>query len=365
MSSEKTEQPTHHKIKKAREEGQVAKSKDATQVLLMGAMFGYTLADAESIVRRVGEILLMPPTLYDMEFRDAIAVAITEMTRSGLILLAPYLLIVLVIGIAGEVLQTGLLFAVKAMMPKLDKLSPAKNAKNVFSAKNMVEFIKSTLKVVFLTYVVYYVIRGVLNPLLLLPYYGAEAAGLILGTMLKTLIIYTFTGFAVIAFFDFIYQRRAHTKSLMMSMEEIKQEFKQMEGDPHVKSHRRGLAKELAMGDGEQKAARKSTVVVTNPTHYAVALYYDEGSTPLPIVMAKGADAKARAIVRIAEEEHIPVMENVPLARALIATGKLNQYIPSELVEPVAEVLLALRRLAQERGELDELDDGDDHARDD
>ncbi|MDB5840441.1 MAG: EscU/YscU/HrcU family type secretion system export apparatus switch protein [Herminiimonas sp.] len=350
MSSEKTEQPTSNKIKKAREDGQVAKSKDFTQVLLMGALFGYTLADSEAIVRRVGQILLMPPQLYEMDFRGAVAIGVTEMARSGLILLFPYLLIVIVVGVCAEMLQTGVLFAFKALMPKGDKLSPAKNAKNIFSMKNVIEFIKSAFKVIFLTAVVYYVMRQVIDPLLKLPYSGIDHAGMMLVVMLKTLVIYTFIGFAVIAFFDFIYQRHSYTKGLMMSMEEIKQEYKQMEGDPHVKSHRRGLAKEIAMGEMEQKT-KKSTVVVTNPTHFAVALYYDEIETPLPIVLAKGADAVARAIVRVARAENIPVMENVPLARALMATAPVNQYIPSELVEPVAEVLLALRRLAQERDE--------------
>ncbi|MGI4847203.1 MAG: type III secretion system export apparatus subunit SctU [Janthinobacterium lividum] len=349
MSSEKTEPPTRQKIKKAREDGQVAKSKDFTQVLLMGSLFGYTLGNAEAIVKRISDIMLMPPQLYRMEFRGAIAIAFGEMVKSGLIVLAPYLLIVLVIATFAELIQTGILFAFKALIPKLDKLNAAANVKNIFSMKNAVEFIKSSFKVVFLSAVVYYVIRGVLYPLLLIPYYGAEHAGLMLAVMIKTLVIYTFIGFAVIAFFDFLYQRYNYIKGLRMSLEEIKQEYKQMEGDPHVKSHRRGLAKELAMGEGEQKAARKSTVVVTNPTHYAVALYYDEIETPLPIVLAKGADKVARAIVQAAEEENIPVMENVPLTRALMATATINQYIPSELVEGVAEVLLALRRLAQDR----------------
>lgn len=352
MSSEKTEEPTRHKIEEARKEGQVAKSRDFTQVLLIGALFGYTLGNAEAIVRQLTGILLMPAQLYGMEFRGAIALALTDMGREGALLLAPYIVIVLVIGTFGELIQSGILFAFKALMPKLDKLNPATNVKNVFSMKNAVEFIKSTIKVVFLSAVVYYVVRMELQPLLLVPYYGAEAAGLMLGITIRTLVIYTFLGFAVIAFFDFLYQRHNYFKELRMSIEEVKQEYKQMEGDPHVKQHRRGLAKELVMGDGDNKPVRKSTVVVTNPTHYAVALYYDEVETPLPIVLAKGADKEARKIVRIAEEENIPVMENVPLARALIATAGINQYIPSELVESVAEVLLALRRMAQERDSL-------------
>ncbi|MGV3656041.1 MAG: type III secretion system export apparatus subunit SctU [Noviherbaspirillum sp.] len=350
MSSEKTEQPTPHKIRKAREDGQVAKSKDFTQVLLLGAMLGYTLANSGAIVRDIMQILLFPTQLYGMDFRAAVSSAISELTKSGVMLLVPYLLLGLVVGIFGETIQTGILFAFKALIPKGSKLNPASNLKQMFSMKNVVEFIKSSLKVIFLSTVVYVVIRGLLDPLLKLPYQDIDEAGFMLGEMLKKLVVYTFIGFGAIALLDLVYQRKRYTKDLMMSMQEIKQEYKQLEGDPHVKSHRRGMAKEIAMGDGERKA-RKATVVVTNPIHFAVALYYRREETPLPVVLAKGADAAAKEIVRIAREENIPVMENVPLARALMATADVDKYIPSELVEPVAEVLLALRRMARERAE--------------
>jgi type III secretion protein U len=160
----------------------------------------------------------------------------------------------------------------------------------------------------------------------------------------------TFIAYGVIAVFDFAYQRYSHIKGLMMSMDEIKQEYKQMEGDPHVKGHRRQLAQEIAMGEMVEKT-RKASVVVTNPTHYAVALYYDEEETPLPIVLSKGQDLVAQQIVRVAKEEGIPVMQNVPLTRALMSTAEIDQYIPSELIEPVAEVLRALQRMADERAE--------------
>ncbi len=134
----------------------------------------------------------------------------------------------------------------------------------------------------------------------------------------------------------------------MMSMEEIKQEYKQMEGDPHMKGHRKEMAREIAMGEMVENT-RKANVVVTNPTHVAVALFYEEGETPLPIVLSKGEGSIAEAIRRVAEEEGIPIMQNIPLARALLGKAQLGQYIPSEFIEPVAELLLALRRMAEQR----------------
>jgi len=349
MSSEKTEQPTPHKIRKAREEGQVAKSKDFTQVLLLGAMFGYTLMNAGNIVRQVADMLLFPSQFYGMHFHASVSTIIIELAKGAAMLLLPYILIALIVGVFGELIQTGIIFAFKALKPKGSKLNPATNAKQIFSMKNLVEFVKSSLKVIFLSSVVYFVIRSVLDPLLKLPYEGIDDAGAMLALMLEKLIIYTFVGFGAIALLDFIYQRKRYTKDLMMTMQEVKQEYKQLEGDPHVKSHRRELGKEITMGEGERKTAR-STVVVTNPTHLAIALYYSHGITPLPIVLDKGADEKAQMIIAIARRHNVPRMENVPLAHALMASAEVGQYIPSELVEPVAEVLLALRRLRQEQG---------------
>ncbi len=344
MSSEKTEQPTEHKIRKAREEGQVAKSKDFTQALLAGALFGYLLVDAESIIRTLTEMMRFPAQLYGMHFLDAARMTIDQMLISAVKLLAPFILLGIVIGIFGEMIQTGVLLAFKAVIPKGDRLNPASNVKQVFSMKNLVEFLKSILKMVFLGVLVALVIRDSLNDLILLPSSGLAAAGVAASDMLETLIIHAFIGFFVIALGDLVFQRYNHRKQLMMSMDEIKQEYKQLEGDPHVKGHRKSLAKEIAMGEMVIKT-RKSSAVVTNPTHLAVALYYEAEVTPLPIVLAKGADALAYQMVQVAKECGIPVMQNVALARGLTASAKVDQYIPSDFIEPVAEFLIALRRL--------------------
>ncbi len=348
MSSEKTEQPTDHKLRKAREDGQVAKSKDFTQTLLLAALLGYTLVASDSLVKRFVEIMGAPAMVYGMSFRGAASIMLSQAWDATLWLVMPYVLIVLVVGIFAEVVQTGVLFAFKALIPKGDKLNPVTNLKQMFSMKNMVEFVKSLAKVIFLSILVAKVLRDSLDPLIKIPAAGMGAVGLAVVDMMTTLVIYTFLAYTAIALFDFAYQRYSYIKGLMMSMEEIKQEYKQMEGDPHVKSHRRQLAQEIAMGEMVENT-RKASVVVTNPTHIAVAIYYDEGETPLPIVLGKGEGLVAEQIKRVAEEEGIPVMQNVPLARAMMRSAEVNQYIPSEFIEPVAEVLKALKRLAEEQ----------------
>jgi type III secretion protein U len=344
MSSEKTEQPTEHKIRQAREEGQVAKSKDFTQALLVGALFGYMLANAEFLIKTFSEMIRFPAQLYGMGFLDALRIEIDQMLLSAAKILLPFLLLGIVIAIFGEMIQTGVLLAFKALIPKGDRLNPVTNLKQMFSMKNIVEFIKSIIKVIFLTILITIVIRDSLNSLILLPAQGMAAAGTALSDMLKTLIIYSFIAFSAIALADLAFQRYNHRKQLMMSMDEIKQEYKQLEGDPHMKSHRKSLAKEIATGEMVLKT-RKASAVVTNPTHLAVAIYYKSEITPLPIVVAKGKNKVAYQMVRVARECGIPVMQNIELARALTASAMVDQYIPSEFIEPVAEFLIALRRL--------------------
>jgi len=346
--SEKTEQPTDHRIRKAREEGQIAKSKDFTEVVMMGALVGYTLAMADSIFRRFGEMIALPGHLMGIEFRSAVSLATTALLRAGFEILMPYLLIVIVVGIGVEAAQTGMLVSFKALMPKGDKLNPVTNLQQMFSKKSFMEFLKNCFKATLLSILVYWVVRNSLGTMSKLPLADVGTAGSVLAEIMWVLFSRVFLAFGAIALLDLVWQRQQYIKGLMMSMDEIKQEFKEMEGDPHVKQHRKELAREIAMGDDAQHT-RDASVVVTNPTHLAVALYYEAGETPLPVVLAKGEGAVAERMKRIATEEGIPVMRDVPLARGLMRHAEVHQYIPSDFIEPVAQLMLAVKRLAEEK----------------
>ena len=348
MSGEQTEQPTDHKIRQAREEGQVAKSKDFTEVLMMGALVGYTLACGEDIFRRFAEMIALPGHLVGLEFRSALALASTSLLRAGVVIPMPYPLIVVVVGVFAEGTQTGMLVSFKALMPKGDKLNPITNLQQMFSKKSLVDFLKNCFKVALLSALVYFVIRDSLGTMAKLPLAGVGTAGTVLAEMMWQLFWRVFLAFGVIALFDLVWQRHSYIKGLMMSMDEIRQEYKQMEGDPEMKGHRKEFAKELIMGD-EAEHTREASVVVTNPTHLAVALYYETGKTPLPVVLAMGEGVVAEAMKRVAEEEGIPVMQDIPLARGLMRRAEKHQYIPSDFIEPVAQVMLAVRRLKEER----------------
>lgn len=347
MSGEKTEQPSHKRLKESREKGDVAHSKDFTQTLLILALFGYMIGNAPGLIESFGRLMLIPSELTGMPFEVALKTAIDAALKEGVALMLPFLLIVLGIGMFGEFLQVGIVLAFKKIMPSAQKINILANLKNTFSKKNLMEFLKSIAKIAFLTVLVTQVVRDALPELMSVPHSGLAGLQTGVGGMVRTLIVNVAVAYTIIALADFTWQRLQHRKQLMMSKEEIKQEFKEAEGDPHIKSKRKHLHQEMVM-QGAVNSARKASVVVTNPTHLAIALYYDPDETPLPLVLAKGEGTLAQEMMKAAREAGVPVMQNIPLARALMADAHLDQYIPSELIEPVAEVLRLVRKLAEE-----------------
>lgn len=350
MSGEKTEQPTAKKLRDARKKGQVSSSKDVVSAALVVLMFALLWGASGFYADKLRELILLPTVFIgsDMPFYQAL-----EQTFDGLIVLflqmiAPPLVLAVVVGIAAHLGQFGFLLAFESLKPDLNKLNPGKGIKKIFSIKNLVELLKSILKIALLTILFYQVISDNLANLLKLPGCGLSCVTPLLGALMLDLMIYAGFGFILIAAADFAFQRFQFTKEMRMSKQEVKQEYKEMEGDPRIKGKRRQLHQELMM-QNTAGAVKRSTVVVTNPTHIAIALEYREGETPLPIVRAKGENLMAQRIIEIARAEGIPVMENVPLARALHEQSQVDQYIPSDLIEAVAEVLRWVAQLEPPR----------------
>jgi type III secretion protein U len=342
--SEKTEQPTAKKLREARERGEVAKSKDFTQTALILAFFGYIVSNGKSISEQFGRMMLMPLPYLDVDFGLALSQLIEDMLREGVSLLLPFLMIAIGVGIFAEVIQTGVLISFKAVMPSAKKLDIVSNAQNMVSKKNLMEFLKSIIKIAVLSTVVYYLIKGALPALMYIPAYDIANFGQIFGQLLKIMIVYTGLAYTVLSLADLAWQRFQYTKQLMMSKDEVKQEYKGMEGDPQIKSQRKALHKEM-MENGAVQQAREASVLVTNPTHLAIALKYDEDATPLPLITGMGEGAVAQMMIEAALAAGVPVMQNIPLAHALHDEAMLNQYIPSDLVEPVAAVLKLVQNL--------------------
>ena len=224
-------------------------------------------------------------------------------------------------------------------MPKFEKVSPGAGFKRLFSMKQVVDILKSLAKIIFLSTLLYLVVRRAIDP-----YVASLSCGLpcqisITVAMMERLLLYSALAFVIVAALDFMYQRHSYTKSLMMSKDERKREYKESEGDPHIKRRRKGLARELIMSDSGQKA-RSATAVVVNPTHVAIVLDYDAEKLKLPVVTAKGLGGHAHYLRAEAERAGVPVFRNVSLARALYATTDIEEIVPDELFDAVAEVLV-------------------------
>lgn len=348
MSSEKTEQPTNKRLRDARKKGQVAHSKEVSSTALLLGLFAYFYYGGPWIYRQLLELIVTPAEFYHLPFDQALPKALIAVSTSVVLLSLPAIGIVIVIGVAANYFQVGPLLSFEPLSPKLSKLNPMEKLKQIFSMKNFIEFVKSVIKVVFLSILIYILIRDSMPALVYIPYNGLDAIIQLLNILLFRLAVVTGFAYIVIAVADLFFQRRQHTKQLMMTKQEVKQEHKENEGDPQIKGKRRQLHREMASGEVEERV-KKSTVLVTNPTHYAVALYYEKGRTPLPVLLAKGKGGLALRMIDIAQREGVPVMRNVPLARALYSDAESDRCIPRQFIEPVAEVLRVVIRLRQEQ----------------
>lgn len=338
MSDEKTEQPSPKRLREAREKGQVAKSQDVPSALTVMAVAVYLLAMADAMLRGLMAMVELPMHLMDMPFPQALGTAASGVLALALQTAGPLVAMVMGVALLANLGQVGVMFSFQAAMPKMDNLSPGKWFKKVFSLKNGVEFLKNILKVTVLGATVYATFTAYLPTLFRIPEGDVGDMWRVLGAAGSDLLLRAAGVFCVIAAADYLFQRWQFTRQNMMSKEEVKREYKESEGDPLIKSKRKQLHQEM-LSQNTLGNVRKAKVLVTNPTHFAVALDYDRETTPLPLILAKGEGALARRMIAVAEEEGIPIMRNVPLARALFEQGAENAYIPKDLIAPVAEVL--------------------------
>ena len=355
-AGEKTELPTPKKLRDARQKGQVCTSKDIISTAILVVLFALLawmgvalMEDMEQLLRFLGGGIEHNGVGDVMESSK---LTIIYILKHSFI----FVLVAAIIGIVGNVAQIGFLFTLDPILPKMEKLNPVEGAKKIFSVKNLFEFLKNVVKVCFLGYLVYKIIWASIPELLTMCYGTVDDVFPCLKLMLKRLAVYTAFGYIVIAVVDRLFQGRNFTKQMMMTKDEVKREYKEMEGSQEVKQAQREFRNELLNGPDPVKATKDASVVVTNPTHLAVGIRYVPDEWPLPRLVVSGADDVARVIRETAMAEGIPILENVPLARALYAEGKIGEFVPESLLEPVAEVLQWVKRLSDARKEEAELD---------
>ncbi|MBI1247943.1 EscU/YscU/HrcU family type III secretion system export apparatus switch protein [bacterium] len=347
-TGEKTEQPTAKKLRDARQKGQVAQSKDVSSTALLIVMMAFLFIGGKWIFETLQELVTLPGELENLPFEEALGRLVDATVNTIMVITLPIAGLVVVFGILVNYLQIGPLFVMEPLKPELKKLNPVEKVKQIFSMKNLIEFIKSSFKVLFLGFLIYFVIRSEIPNLVEIPYVGLHGAVTMLVQILFRLALFTCGAYIVVAVFDLFFQRWQHNKQLKMTKDEVKREYKEMEGDPVIKGKRKQLHQEMVMS-GAVEQTKKATVLVTNPTHRAIAIYYKEGDTKLPMIMAKGEGILAKRMMEAAKEAGVPIMQNVPLATDLWEHGDVEQYIPVELIEPIAEVLRWVRELQAEQ----------------
>jgi len=337
---ERTEQATSKRREEAREKGQIARSQEVVSVsiLVAGLIFFYfggpgmlakTLDLMAWVLRRAGGADLTA---------DSAGMILTGCIFKGFGILFPLIIAVLIAAVLGNVLQFGFLFSSESLQPKIEKISPAKGFKRLFSVRSLAELLKGILKVCVISSVAYLIISREFGNLSLLvdqPTWGTFAymGGICFKILLAMTVVLVF-----LAALDYAYQRWEYEKSLRMTKQEIKDEFKNTEGDPLIKARIRRIQREMAHRRMMAEVP-KADVVITNPTHLAVAIKYSPDKMAAPVVVAKGADFIAEKIRNIAAENDVPIIEDKPLAQVLYKIVKVNAMVPESLYKAVAEVL--------------------------
>jgi flagellar biosynthesis protein FlhB len=341
MSSERTEKATPKRREDARRKGQIARGAELPAALsFLGALIAVKIASSEIFGRMGSYIQDSANNIAKIKpFTDAsVHNLFLEAAKILAIFTVPVILIAFTAVLAGNFAQGGFAFSGEALIPKADKFNPANNIKRIFGLDSVVNLLKSLIKLAVIGAVAYGVLGPVIESAPTLVNAPLPSVAARLGETLYSLAFRCGLVLLFIACADYGYAWYKHEKSLRMSKQEIRDEYKDQEGDPMVKSQRRRAARELTQKRSMAEIPTAS-VVVTNPTHFAVALRYDRDKDAAPIVVAKGADHIAAKIRAIARENNVPLVENPPLARALYRSVEPNQIIPSEFFGAVAEVL--------------------------
>ncbi|MDR2200805.1 MAG: type III secretion system export apparatus subunit SctU [Puniceicoccales bacterium] len=349
--SEKTEDPTPKRIRDARNKGNIARSQDVNSTLTLIGIFCYVGMGWEKHVENLAELILIPTIFVghcDLSGYTG-QVLWGVLAKVGAIIF-PAIYLVALMGLIGSFAQVGLLFTTKTIEPDINKINPMAKAQQIFSMKNLFELLKSTLKIIFLGVLLISLVKNVFGDLLSLPFCGLAGVFDILGPIMKNFAKIVIFAYIVMAAIDYAYQKYNWKKQLMMSKDEVKREYKESEGDGQIKGKRKQIHKEMIEEDPPQRT-KQASALVTNPEHIAIALLYDfeRAIFPLPLVIAKGVGIVAEKMIEVAKEEGIPIMRNVPLAHALLDTAGVMEYIPKELIVPVAEVLRWVKEVREER----------------
>jgi flagellar biosynthesis protein FlhB len=337
---QKTEHPTPKRLKEAAEKGNILYSREVSNFLVLivlaftiGALAPYMLSTVKGLLIPFFDQADALPT-----DAQGLGLILTDVLIKSLAVLTIPVLFVIIAALLGRFMQSGFLLSFEVIAPKWSKLSPLQGIKRIFSMRSLVEMIKSILKLIIVGTVAFLAVYPQLSHVQQLPDSSVIAMMLFMGKLAIHMVIGIVIAMFFIAVLDYLYQRYQYFKSLRMTKQEVKDEYKQTEGDPVIKRRLRQLRMEKAR-QRMMANVPKADVVITNPTHFAVALQYDGKSMQAPRVVAKGQDLIALKIREVAEENDVPVVENPPLARALFDSTDIDEEIPIRYYEAVAKII--------------------------
>jgi flagellar biosynthetic protein FlhB len=337
---ERTEKATPKRKQEARRKGNVPRSNEvnsATILIISGLFF---LILGKFMFKEL--MAVMKVLLSNISSMDLSSDKLPHMVKQGgltfAVLAGPFMMTVFVAGIASNIIQAGLTFSAHSLEPKLEKINPVEGFKRMFAMRSLVELVKNLIKMGIIGFVGYRTLKGEFSGFIQLLNQDVSQIVAFVGVVTLKLVLRVGVVFAILAVLDFLYQRYEYEKNLKMTKQEIKEEHKQMEGDPLIKSRIRAIQRERARHRMLQDVP-KADVVVTNPTHYAVALKYDPEKASAPVVVAKGIRKIALKIKEIAQKHNVPVVERPLVARMLYKSAEIGHEIPVELYQVVAEIL--------------------------
>jgi flagellar biosynthetic protein FlhB len=343
---ERTEQATPRRREKAREEGKVARSSELNSavILCLGATALYFMGPTLMTQLKQFMIFIFNEAPKMNADYDTLLSLISSRILTFFLIMGPILAVLLVVAYGVNVMQVGFLFTTKSLEPKLDKLNIANGIKRMFSVRSLVELARDTIKLIVIGFIGYKAISSQMDTFFLLSDNSVSVFAAAMGQMALKTTLQIGAVMLVLAILDYAYQKYDFEKSIRMSKQDIKDEYKDTEGSPQIKARVRQIQREMSRRRMMQDVP-KADVIITNPTHIAVALKYNPDEMDAPLVLAKGERLIAERIKEIGREAGVPIVENKPLARALFSMCEVGSYVPAKLYRAVAEVLAYVYRL--------------------
>lgn len=346
---EKTEKASPKKLRDAKKKGQVAKSQDLPAAFTFIVSIWVVLGMSHFLYTNLGTFIV---GTFNQVSQGNYETAITAlMYQANMVIFycsIPALVLVSIIGVVINFLSVGPVFAPEVFKFDIKKFDPVQNLKAKFKMKTLVELLKSLAKIGIASWIIYDVMYNSLPVLIRAVSMPMASTLLIFHAFLMEVVIKVGLFFIIVAVADFVYQKKNFAKEMMMEKFEVKQEYKNSEGDPHIKSKRRQIAQEIAYQEGPSGGVKRAQAVVTNPTHLAIALGYKKDFDAAPYIIAMGEDLLAERIVAIAEANDIPVVRNIKLAHKLWNEGDVYEYVPEDTYEVIAEILRWIASLKTE-----------------